>query len=211
MNYKNKQQYFAVLNENKKKIRQICPDITDKSGIYFLVREDEDKIKYFYVGQAKKILTRMASHLTGYQHIDLSLKSRGWYSEDNPYGWKLTFKEYPEEKLDAMEKKWILEFTKRGYQARYNKTAGGQGEGKKKINEFRAARGYHDGLKQGHKNASKEIAPLFEKYLTYAPKENLPNRLKRYVARAIEKFEAFLNEYKEKINEDLSCDDSEES
>ena len=79
----------------------------------------------------------------------------GFYSNDNLYGWKLNFKHYPVSELDKWEQYWILEYTKRGYQCRYNKTAGGQGEGKEKINEFRPAKGYRDGLKQGRKNMAK--------------------------------------------------------
>ena len=93
-----------------------------------------------------------------------------------------------------MEQYWILQYTKQGYQARYNKTAGGQGEGKEKINEFRPQKGYRDGLKQGHKNASREVAHLFEKQLDYRTKSDPPNR---YQKQAMEKFDEFLNEYKQ--------------
>ena len=131
--------------------------------------------------------------MTGYQHIDLSLKKRGWYSEDNPYGWRLNFKHYAPKDLDDQEQYWILQYTKQGYQCRYNKTAGGQGEGKEKINEYRPGRGYRDGLKQGRKNASKEVSNLFEKHLNYSKKSNKPNKNQD---RAAEKFEAFLNYHK---------------
>lgn len=193
MAYKNYKQVFAIQQRYKEQIKRICPDIDDGPGIYFLTREDEDGIKYFYVGQAKKLLTRMASHMTGYQHIDLSLKKRGWYSEENPYGWRLHFKHYSLSELDEKEKYWILECTKRGYQARYNKTAGGQSEGKEKINEFRPAKGYRDGLEQGYRNASKEVAHLFEKHLNYSKKSDKPNKNQD---KALEKFEAFLDYHK---------------
>ena len=194
MAYKNYKQVFAIQQKYKEEIKKICPEIDEGPGIYFLIRTDENGIKYFYIGQAKKLLTRMASHMTGYQHIDLSLKKRGWYNDENPFGWKLKIRQYSISQLDEMEKHWILEFTKRGYQARYNKTAGGQGEGKEKINEFRPAKGYRDGLIQGRKNASKEIAHLFEKHLSYSKKSEKPNKNQD---KAIEKFEAFLNFYKE--------------
>lgn len=186
-NYK---QIFAIQESYKKKIKQMYPDINDKSGIYFLTRTDKNGIKYFYIGQAKKILSRIAQHMTGYQHIDLSLKKRGWYSDDNPEGWELDFKHYPIEELDEQEKYWILEYTKNGYQARYNKTAGGQGAGKEKINEYRPAKGYRDGLEQGRINASKEVANLFEKHLNYSKKSDKPNKNQD---KAIIKFEEFLN------------------
>ena len=72
-------------------------------------------------------------------------------------------------------------------------TAGGQGTGKKAIKEYRPSKGYYDGLKQGRKNCSREIAHLFEKHLNYSPKNDPPNR---YQQQAMEKFEDFLNEYK---------------
>lgn len=195
MGFTNSKQAFAIMNKYKKQIKNMYPDIPETSGIYFLIRDDENGIKYYYIGQAKNILSRMASHMTGYQHIDLSLKKRGWFSEDNPYGWRLGYKEYPEDQLDEMEQHWILEYMKKGYQARYNKTAGGQGSGKKAINEQKPAKGYRDGLMQGRKNASKEVAHLFEKHLDYKPKNDPPNR---YQKDAMNKFDAFLNEYKER-------------
>lgn len=193
MAYKNYKQVKAVQYKYREEILKICPRISDGSGIYFLTRTDEDGINYFYIGQAVKLLTRMCSHMTGYQHIDLSLRKRGWYSENNPYGWRLNFKHYAPKDLDEMEQYWILQYTKKGYQARYNKTSGSQGKGKEKINEFRPAKGYRDGLKQGRKNASREVAHLFEKHLDYMPKNDPPNR---YQEQAMDKFEDFLNEYK---------------
>lgn len=193
MAYKNYAQVRAVQEKYKKQIKLVCPGIDEGSGIYFLTRTDENGINYFYIGQAVKLLSRMASHMTGYQHIDLSLKKRGWYSEDNPDGWRLNFKHYAPKDLDNMEMFWILEYTKKGYQARYNKTAGGQGTGKEKINEYRPQKGYRDGIKQGYKNASKEVSNLFDKHLNYSKKSNKPNKNQD---RAAEKFEEFLNFYK---------------
>lgn len=136
-----------------------------KSGIYFYTRTDENGISYFYIGQSVDCLERSISHLTGYQHIDLSIKKRGFYSEKNPYGWKLNVMYYPKDKLDEMEQYWILEYTKRGYQCRYNKTAGGQGEGKEKINEFKPSKGYRDGIQQGKKVLARELSSIAEKHL----------------------------------------------
>ncbi len=194
-NYK---QLYAIQQKNKARLLQVNPKLNDNSGIYFLHRVDENGIPYFYTGQAKHILQRMCSHLTGYQHIDLSLKKRGFYSETNPYGWKLDFKEYPESKLDEMEQYWILELTKRGYQCRYNKTSGSQGEGKEKINEFRPAKGYRDGIEQGYKNKSREIAHLFDKHLVVSTK-NIPPTVNQQ--KALQKFNDFLEYYKEGADE----------
>ena len=193
MPYKNYNQVMAVQKKYREQIKKACPRIDDGPGIYFLTRTDENGINYFYIGQAVRLLTRMCSHMTGYQHIDLSLRKRKWYSEENPYGWRLNFKHYAPKDLDEMEQHWILEYTKQGYQARYNKTAGGQGEGKEKINEFRPAKGYRDGIKQGRKNCSREIAHLFEKHLDYKPKNDPPNRFQQ---QAMDKFEEFLHEHR---------------
>lgn len=193
MAYKNYKQVMAIQNRFKKELLKVNPSLDDKSGIYFLTRTDENGINLFYIGQAVKILSRMCSHMTGYQHIDLSIKKRGFYSEENPYGWRLNFKHYPADELDKWEQYWILEYMKKGYQARYNKTAGGQNDKGEKINEFRPAKGYRDGLKQGYKNASKEIANLFDKHLDYKTKSDKPNKNQE---KAKEKFETFLNFYK---------------
>lgn len=115
---------------------KINPKLDDGSGIYFLTRTDENKIPYFYIGQAVHIIQRMCSHLTGYQHIDLSIKKRGFYSEENPFGWKINFIHYPVEQLDKMEQYWILEYTKKDINADIIKPLGAKGKGKKKSMNF---------------------------------------------------------------------------
>lgn len=157
-----------------------------------MTRTDENNISYFYIGQAVRITQRMCGHLVGYQHIDLSLKKRGFYSDDNPYGWKLNFINYPESELDKWEQYWILEYTKKGYQCRYNKTAGGQGDGKEKINEFKPSKGYRDGIQQGRKNLARELSNIVEKHLKIeirADKANNKVSQKQY-----EKFKELLQE-----------------
>ena len=180
------------------KLLTVNPKLDDNSGIYFLTREDENEIKYAYVGQAKHILTRLAQHLVGYQHIDLSLKKHNLYSDDNPYGWKIGFMHFPISQLDEKEQYYIKMYANKGYQLR-NKTAGGQGEGKSQIDEYRPTKGYRDGMKQGYKNASREVANLFEKHLNFSKKSEKPNKNQD---KALQKFEDFLNFYKqEKDNE----------
>lgn len=164
----NMRQIYAIKSKNEKRILDVCPDMKRKSGIYFYTRTDENGISYFYIGQSVDCLERSISHLTGYQHIDLSIKKRGFYSENNPYGWKLNVMYYPKDKLDEMEQYWILEYTKRGYQCRYNKTAGGQGEGKEKINEFKPSKGYRDGIQQGKKVLARELSSIAENTLQSA-------------------------------------------
>ncbi len=184
--HKNIAQIKAIEKKNRERLLKVNPNLNDRSGIYFLTRTDENDISYFYIGQAVNIIQRMCGHLTGYQHIDLSVKKRGFFSEENHYGWKLNFINYPKSDLDKMEQYWILEYTKRGYQCRYNKTAGGQGEGKEKINEFKPSRGYRDGLKQGEKNLARELSSIAEKHLKIEIREDKKNN--KISQRQYEKF-----------------------
>lgn len=184
--HKNIAQIKAIEKKNRERLLKVNPNLNDRSGIYFLTRTDENDISYFYIGQAVNIIQRMCGHLTGYQHIDLSVKKRGFFSEENPYGWKLNFINYPKSDLDKMEQYWILEYTKKGYQCRYNKTAGGQGEGKEKINEFKPSRGYRDGLKQGEKNLARELSSIAEKHLKIEIREDKKNN--KISQRQYEKF-----------------------
>lgn len=176
----------AIEKANKEKWVKHFGEIPDGSGIYVLTRE-ENGFKYAYIGQAKHILTRLAQHLSGYQHIDLSLKKHGLKTKENPNGWGVTTVRCVEEELDQVEQNFIKHYATAGYQLR-NKTAGGQGDGKFEIAETKPRKTYHDGLKQGYKKAQKEVAKLFEKNLTYSinGKEN-KNKLKAY-----EKFRAFV-------------------
>jgi hypothetical protein len=95
MNYA---QIKAIEKKNKERILKVC-DVPDVSGVYILTRY-EDGFKYAYVGQAKHLLTRLAQHLKGYQHIDLSLKKHGLWSAENPTGWAVQYVLIPENRLD---------------------------------------------------------------------------------------------------------------
>lgn len=195
----NIQRIKAIEAANKKRLLAVNPDLTEESGIYFLTRTDENGIRYAYIGQAKHILTRLAKHLSGYQHIDLSLKKHGLYAEceDNEYGWKVGALRFPMAELDEKEQHYIRKYAMNGYQLR-NKTAGGQGEGKTQIDEYKPSKGYRDGLKQGYKNASREIANLFEKHLNVSRKSEKPNKLQE---KALTKFNDFLNFHKAESEE----------
>lgn len=183
MNFK---QIKAIEQKNKQRLLAVCPTLNENSGIYFLTRE-ENGFRYAYIGQAKHILTRLAEHLRGYQHIDLSLKKHGLWSKENQTGWKVHFVEIPESELDKYEQIYIKEYANKGYQLR-NKTAGGQSDGKFEIAETKPKRNYHDGLKQGYSKAQKEVAKLFEKNLDYTIRGK-PNKNKE---KAFEKFTQFL-------------------
>ena len=187
MNYK---QVKAIENTNKKRLLSVNPNLNDNSGIYFLTRTDENGIKYAYIGQAKHILTRLAQHLVGYQHIDLSLKKHGLYSNENRNGWKVSSVNCSEN-LDEEEQHYIKVFANNGYQLR-NKTAGGQGEGKVQIDEYKPSKGYYDGLKQGRKNLAKELVHIIDKHLVVSLK---PEKVNNKVSiKALEKFNELLKE-----------------
>lgn len=181
----------AIEAENKRRLLKLNPSLDEGSGIYFLTRVDEDNIKYAYIGQAKHIITRLAQHLVGYQHIDLSLKKHGFYSTRNPYGWKIGFLHYPLDFLDEMEQKYIRQYAQSGYQLR-NKTSGSQGAGKKQIDEYRPQKGYHDGIKHGKKTLAKELSDIISKHLVVGLKEEKKNN--KVSIKALEKFNDLLSE-----------------
>ena len=181
----------AIESYNKKKLLGVNPYLNDSSGIYFLTRTDEHGIKYAYIGQAKHIHTRLAQHLSGYQHIDISLKKHGLFAADNPCGWHVGFMEFPVSMLDDQEQKYITMYAQKGYQLR-NKTAGGQGEGKKQIDEYRPSKGYRDGILQGKKTLARELSNIIEKHLVIDLREDKKNN--KVSAKALEKFRELLNE-----------------
>jgi hypothetical protein len=183
MNYA---QIKAIEKKNKERILKVCPEATEESGIYIFTRE-ENGFRFGYVGQAKHILTRLAQHLSGYQHIDLSLKTHGFYSKDNLAGYAISLIYCNIEQLDEMERKYIAKLANDGVQLR-NKTSGGQDCGKFGIAPNKPSKGYRDGLQQGYKNAQKEIAPLFEKWLRVDFDET-----KKLAIKANEKFKNFIN------------------
>ena len=187
----NIQKVKAIESQNKRKILSVNQNVDESRGIYFLTRADEHGIQYAYIGQAKHLLTRLAQHLSGYQHIDLSLKKHGMFSEGNVYGWKINFLHYPEDELDEHEQFWIKRYAKNGYQLR-NKTAGGQGEGKKQISEYRPAKGYYDGITQGKKTLARELSHIMEKHLTVELKPE--KRGNKVSEKQLEKFNRLLDE-----------------
>lgn len=189
----NYRQIMAIRKANEDKIRRLCPIATEDSGIYVFYRTDENGFKFAYVGQAKNLLKRLAEHLSGYQHIDCSIKKHKFYDEEtNPYGYHIEIICHcPEDELDGREQYWIKHYADNGYQLR-NATTGSQGAGKRALGDGASPKGYREGLAQGRKNTQREISALFDKYLTYGIKGK-PGKLKE---KAYEKFTAFLNEDK---------------
>ena len=162
--------YWVVMQKQKnyeKKLLKMFPTLDNDSGIYFLIRVDEKGFKFAYVGQAKKILTRLVGHCMGYkQHIDKSIRNHKWI-DDSPYGWKIEkVIKCGLDQLDDLEEKYIKEYANLGYQLR-NTTSGRQSIGKTDINERKASKGYRDGLEQGYANAIKDVKEFFDKYLRF--------------------------------------------
>lgn len=168
MNYQNIAKAKAIEQENKKRLLKLNPKLNDNSGIYFLLREDENGFKYAYIGQAVHTISRLASHLVGYeQHIDLSLRKHKLYDEqNNPYGWRAEFLNFPENQLDEKEKYYIKLYADKGYQLR-NVSLGGQGENRASgsISERKAPKGYMQGIQQGKKVLARELSSIAEKHL----------------------------------------------
>ena len=193
LNYK---QIYARKAERENRIKKICPNIPRESGIYVFYRTDEAGIRRAYCGQAVNLLERCASHLAEYDHIALSLKKHGFYSADNNFGWKLTFETCSKEELDKNEVSTIKIYADKGFQM-YNITAGSQSKGKIVTGEYKQPKTYMQGIQQGYKKASKEVANLFDKHLNYSKKSDKPNKNQD---RAMQKFEEFLEYYKVKDN-----------
>ena len=190
-NYQNIAKAKAIEKQNKKRLLAVNPKLDDESGIYFLTRTDEDGFRYAYIGQAVHIITRLAQHLVGYQHIDLSLKKHGLFSNDNPYGWKIGFLHFPVSELDKQEQHYIKAYADYGYQLR-NKTSGSQGKGKAQIAEYKPFKGYRDGIKQGKINLARELSSIAEKHLEIRIKPEKQNN--KVSQKQFEKFNQLLDE-----------------
>lgn len=194
MSYQNIARVKAIERENKKRLLKLNPKLNDKSGIYFLLREDENGFKYAYIGQAVHTLSRLASHLVGYeQHIDLSLRKHKLYDkEKNPYGWRVEFLNFSESQLDEKEKYYIKLYADKGYQLR-NVSLGGQGENRASgsIGERKAPKGYMQGVQQGKKVLARELSSIAEKHLKIELREDKVNN--KVSQKQYEKFMSLMN------------------
>ena len=159
----NMKQVYAIARNSELRWKEIYPELDHYTGIYVLTRQDENGFRYSYIGQAKDVLKRLGQHLTGYQHIDLSLKKHGL---NGAFGWKIKeIIKCTEDQLDEAEQAYIKKYANLGYQLR-NKTSGSQGEGKDSLDVNRKpSKGYYDGVEYGYNKAIKEIGILFDKYL----------------------------------------------
>lgn len=184
---KNYKQIYAIKAKNEKQILYHNPNVPKRSGIYFLLRE-ENGFKFAYIGQAVNLLSRLASHLSGYQHIDLSIKKHGLWSEENLTGYKIFFLEFPSSELNEKEMYYIRKYANAGYQLR-NSTSGSQGKGKNGLDNQKQPRTYTEGKAEGKKQLAREIRHLFDLHLDYMPKKTPPTKLQE---KAMQKFKDFL-------------------
>ena len=185
-NYK---QIYAIKAEREVRIKKIYPNIPYSSGIYVFYRTDEAQIRRAYCGQAINLCERCASHLGEYDHIALSLKKHGFYSGENPHGWKLAFKTCPKSELDEREVATIKSFADDGFQM-YNVTAGSQSIGKLVTGQYKQPKTYSQGVQQGRKNLAKELSNIADKHLVISLKpEKSGNKVSE---RQFEKFKELL-------------------
>lgn len=195
MDYKKLRQAKAIESENRKRLLKINPKLNDESGIYFLLREDENGFKYAYIGQAVHVISRLASHLVGYeQHIDLSLRKHKLYDEQkNPYGWRVEFLNFPESQLDEKEKYYIKLYADNGYQLR-NVSIGGQGENRDSgsIGERKPPKTYTQGVIQGRKTMARDLSNIAAKHLIIEIRADKANN--RVSQRQFERFKELLGE-----------------
>ena len=186
MNYR---QIYARKAECEKRIKEVCPQATHESGIYCFTRVDEDGFKFAYVGLASKsLLTRLGEHLVGYQHIDLSIKKHGLYSQENPYGYKVNILcKCPAEECNEKEQYYIKKAADAGYQLR-NHNSGSQGNGRRTFDNAKPSKTYREGLAMGYLNARREVAHWFSLHLNVSMKKPTKN-----AENALAKFQEFIN------------------
>lgn len=186
MNYANYKQIYAVKKANEQRILKVCPECPNKSGIYFLLRE-ENGFKFGYIGKAKHLLERLGSHLAGRtQWIDRSLYKHGLYSEENPTGYKVHFLTFAESELNEKEQYYIKKYANAGYQLR--NIEGGGNLGKTDIGERKPAKKYFDGVEQGKKTLAKELKHIIDTHLVISLKKDTKTSQK-----ALEKFYFLLD------------------
>ena len=189
MSKPNFKQIYARKAECERRIKEVCPNATHESGIYCFTRVDEDGFKFAYVGLASRsLLTRLGEHLVGYQHIDLSIKKHGLYSQENPYGYKVDILcKCPAEECNEKEQYYIKKAADAGYQLR-NHNSGSQGKGRRTFDNAKPSKTYREGLAMGYLNARREVAHWFNLHLAVSMKKSTKNAEK-----ALAKFQDFIN------------------
>lgn len=165
---------YAILENYKKQIKNIYPEITEESGVYIYSRYDiEDCEIKVYIGQAKHLLTRLAGHMIGHDsHIDKSLKKWKLATDENPNGWYIAFQNVDLENLDKVETVLIENYRNDTNCECYNITDGGQGKGKTTQNGYTQRKGYRDGQEAGRIRLCKELKHIIDLHLDITPKKD---------------------------------------
>lgn len=182
----------AIEWQNKKRIKNLCPEMQDRSRIYIFYRTDEESnVIARYIGKSEtSILQRCAGHLNGHdQHIDKSLILHKLYSEDNPTGWRVDVLEYCKPQECNERERFYIEFCTKYGVALHNVESGGTA-GKTDINQRKEMKGYKKGVQYGYEKARKEIRHLFALHLKTRIKSDKPNKIQE---KALQKFIDFLN------------------
>ena len=173
--------------EAKILLEKVCPRANHQSGIYLYLREDMNGNKYAYIGKATDLCDRNISHIIGFaQRIDKSIKTRGFCSEPNPYGWALYVVYYPKEHLDFAEKYYIDLYKRKGFNL-YNVESGGT-KGKTIIGERKPPKTYREGVAFGKMALARELRHIIDTHLEIkVKKEN------KVTQKAIDKFWKLLD------------------
>lgn len=182
---------FQQIRENRQKIKQLCPEMRDCSGIYIFYRTDEEgNVIARYIGKSESsILGRCASHLNGYeQHIDKSIRAHKLYSKENPTGWQVDVLEYCQPQECNERERFYIEFCKKYGVSLHNVESGGT-TGKTDINQRKEMKGYKKGVQYGCEKTRKEIKHLFDLYLVASIKSSKPNKTQE---KALQKFYDFI-------------------
>ena len=185
----NYRKVFAIKDKNIQKMLEINPKLNNKPGIYFLTRTDEEGIKHCYVGLAKKVLTRLAQHLSTYQYIDNSIRKHGFYSFENIHGYKVNFVNCKESELEEKERYYITLYAKSGYQMKNRDTGGGKG--KIELGERKPTRTYSEGKLEGKKQLAAQLIDIIDKHLNVSVKADKKNN--KISQKALVKFYHLIN------------------
>lgn len=169
---------FVTKDDVERQLRLVCPNLQHKSGIYFYTREKLEEGGGFacYIGKSVDVAERCISHQTSWtQRIDISLKSRKYYNENNLNGWKLNVLYFPKELLDEKERYYIELYKNNNYEM-LNIENGGT-LNKEIIGERKPSKTYRDGIVQGQKSTRAKVKVYFDKYLDYSIKDK-PTKIK---------------------------------
>lgn len=125
--------------------------------------------------------------------VDMAKHIYKLYDEqNNPYGWRVEFLNFPESQLDEKEKYYIKLYADKGYQLR-NVSLGGQGENRASgsIGERKAPKGYMQGIQQGKKVLARELSSIAEKHLKIEIRDDKKHN--KVSQKQYEKFMSLMN------------------